>query len=104
MNFKARSIALASALKIELADGNRREATCRMPFIYSIADYRANYFDAERLYTQPEDFEPNFCIKRGATVTIILSISINDTSTSCLANYDKERNYSCNVPERPYIT
>jgi hypothetical protein len=28
MNFKARSIALASALKIELADGNRREATC----------------------------------------------------------------------------
>jgi hypothetical protein len=39
----------------------------RMPFIYSIADYRANYFDAERLYTQPEDFEPNFCIKRGAT-------------------------------------
>jgi hypothetical protein len=28
MNFKARSIALASALKIELANGNRREATC----------------------------------------------------------------------------
>jgi len=27
-NFKARSIALASALKIELADGNRREYTC----------------------------------------------------------------------------
>jgi hypothetical protein len=28
-NFKARSIALASTLKIELADGNRRESTCR---------------------------------------------------------------------------
>ena len=27
-NFKARRIALASAIKIELADGNRRESTC----------------------------------------------------------------------------
>jgi hypothetical protein len=27
-NFKARRIALASALKIELADGSRRESTC----------------------------------------------------------------------------
>jgi len=27
-NFKARSIALASALTIKLADGNRREYTC----------------------------------------------------------------------------
>jgi hypothetical protein len=27
-NFKARIIALASALKIELADGSRRESTC----------------------------------------------------------------------------
>ena len=27
-NFKARRIALASAIKIELADGNRRKSTC----------------------------------------------------------------------------
>jgi hypothetical protein len=27
-NFKARIITLASAIKIELADGNRRESTC----------------------------------------------------------------------------
>jgi hypothetical protein len=27
-NFKARCIALASAIKIELADANRRESTC----------------------------------------------------------------------------
>jgi hypothetical protein len=27
-NFKARRIVLASAIKIELADGNRRETTC----------------------------------------------------------------------------
>jgi hypothetical protein len=27
-NFKARRIALVSAIKIELADGNRRESTC----------------------------------------------------------------------------
>jgi hypothetical protein len=56
----------------------------RMPFIYSIADYRANYFDAERLYTQPEDFEPNFCIKRGATVERLRSEYLPKLDTAYL--------------------
>jgi tRNA A22 N-methylase len=29
----------------------------RTPFVYLIVDSRANNFDAEKLYTQPEDFE-----------------------------------------------
>jgi hypothetical protein len=57
----------------------------RTPFVYLIADSRANNFDAKKLYAQPEDFKVKFCIKRGATVASLCSefLSKLDTAKLC---------------------